>query len=564
MISGEFTADLAVLVGLVLTCSCLVWTCFCLVKHWRKAIDRRSWLYAIAAMLLIEGTQITDLMIQAGVIADDRLFDLPMMLGASWLLYRVLQRARGRPWTVALWRIGFAAQIAYAALDLNGGRLIPQALVAPERLAAWDEWTELLYIGSYIAALVLFEVFVRTRRASVQPHEIGAEARRVFTEGQLLRTKRYPSVAAAYWPGLQAPFLLATCLWLLARVGPIARAASGRSLRAQFADLLALSVGRGFDPKAYYFQELYRQSRCEADCYLTRFETKNGLMYALNRLRVQPYSWSEMHDKLRFAELCEAAGLAAVPVLVSIDGGAVRMRVRPVALDRDLWSKPRTGRGAAGAALYERIAPLVYRMDGGEELHLAELVARWSCVERERSFLVQPRLANHPEIADLADASLITVRVVTCLDSDAEPQVTHGLLRILGKLEPTWPSRDEWASPIDLETGTLGAMRSDRIERCAETFQEHPIKGTRIVGRVVPNWKAIVALTRAAHSTFAHRTVVGWDVAVTAEGPVLLEGNNSFDVMFPQRVYGEGFGSGPLGPLLLPHLDELARRRGVD
>ena len=44
---------------------------------------------------------------------------------------------------------------------------------------------------------------------------------------------------------------------------------------------------------------------------------------------------------------------------------------------------------------------------------------------------------------------------------------------------------------------------------------------------------------------------------------MLLEGNTNLDVMFPQRAYGEGFGRGPLGPLLHLHLVDLARIQGI-
>jgi hypothetical protein len=86
--------------------------------------------------------------------------------------------------------------------------------------------------------------------------------------------------------------------------------------------------------------------------------------------------------------------------------------------------------------------------------------------------------------------------------------------------------------------------------------------GAAVAGRVVPLWPAIDALARAAHRVFADRLLVGWDIALTPEGPVLLEGNSYPDTEFLQRVHDQPIGASPLGPLLAYHLDQLAQLRG--
>jgi hypothetical protein len=167
-------------------------------------------------------------------------------------------------------------------------------------------------------------------------------------------------------------------------------------------------------------------------------------------------------------------------------------------------------------------------------------------------------------VADLADRSLVTFRILTCLDANGRPTVTHGVLRILSKFEPGWPGDDEYGAPIDLASGRLGPLSSDRILRCTLRWPRHPVLGHTVEGRRLSTWPGLQALALAAHAAFAHRTLVGWDLASTPEGPVVLEGNNSLDVMFPQRVYRQGFGRGPLGPLLQHHLAALARAHDVD
>jgi len=554
----QFDADFAVGVG-------LVWTLCQAFLHRDAAALRRRWLVAAGAMLLLAGIQATDWLVEVGALGDDWFVDLPLWLAVSVVLRRVLRDASARGWAMHAWRLGLCFQVVFVACDFSDGLFAGGWLASPHLVASITEWAELLAIEAYVVALVLLEIAPGAARIRGAALAVGAEARRVFEAARLFRKASYPPVRWAHYPWARQVLIVAACLWLLATVGPLARRASGRSLRAQLADLLVLGLRDDFDPASYYFQDLhFRGGRAEAVHYLTRYETKNGLLHALNDMRLRPHGSSELNDKLLFADCCRYAGVPTPPVLLACAEGDVRWQASRGALDRDLCCKPQKGRGARGVAVFRRIGHERYRAADGEELDLDSLVERLRERGRTTPLIVQPGLANHAELADLAQRSLVTLRVVTCLDAAGRPVVTHGVLRILSKLEPDWSGDDEYGASIDLVTGALGPLRSDRIASCVMRWTHHPVTGQAIEGRRLAVWPQVRALAVTAHEAFAHRTLVGWDIASTPDGPVVLEGNNSLDVMFPQRVYRQGIGRGPLGPLLQHHLAALARARGVD
>ena len=552
----QFNSDVALLIG-------LGWTVLQIVIHRHDAVECRRWWIAASAMGLLGLIQATDWLVDAGLLADDWILDLPLWAAVGALMWVALRRHQQRPWVLHLWQAAVAMQVVFVVCDFCDGRTVGWLPFTSVEIGSMAEWSELLAIECHVAALALSALGFAPAGLQRGASGLGVEARHLYQVGHLFNHASYPPVRWAFYPVLHEALMVAACMTLLVKAGPRVRRLSGRSLHAQFGEMLSLALEHDIDPLTYYLQELYRPGGLdEADFYLTRLETKNGLLSAINTLRAQPPGPSEMRDKALFAQRCERAGLAAVRTWFTCDAEGVHWQVDRQYLQGDLFCKPKAGRGARGVLVFHSIGHERYRAPDGQELDLDALVDRLERIGRRVPMIVQPQLRNHPEIADLADRSLIAIRVLTCLDERGEPVVTHGLLRILSKLEPSWDCGDEFASPIELHTGRLGPLVSDRVAEI-ERHSHHPVTRQRVEGRVLAQWPAISALAVEAHRAFSHRVLVGWDIASTVDGAVLLEGNTNLDVMFPQRAYRQGFGRSPLGPLLHRHLSDLARIRGV-
>lgn len=372
---------------------------------------------------------------------------------------------------------------------------------------------------------------------------------------------RYPPLVAVHLPLLREISLMLLALWFWTRAGAAVRRDSGRSLPAQLVDLLWLGLRERIDPISYYLYGLYLpQRRADAAEYLTRYHTKNGVLQALNHLRRAPYPQrTELTDKLRFAGWCERLGVRSPPVLMATDPDQAIEAIEAASLDTDLFVKLRYGKGARNTRLYRRVAPLRYRAPDGTTLSLEQLRETLRVPGRKRALIVQQRLLNHPALADLAGESLLVVRVMTCLDAHGQPQITDAMLRVLAKLEPGWQRRkdDEWVAAVDVGTGELGRLTGDMPETCTVWHDTHPVTGAAVRGRMLPHWPAVCALALAAHRGFCDRVVVGWDIAITPDGPQIVEGNPNPDVLLIQRVHGAPIGRRPLGALLHGYFDRL-------
>ena len=142
-------------------------------------------------------------------------------------------------------------------------------------------------------------------------------------------------------------------------------------------------------------------------------------------------------------------------------------------------------------------------------------------------------VTNVIQQADYADRifprSANTLRIITMQDPDDDlrpfiPVATHRFG--VNTSAPT----DNWArggvnALIDLATGRLSqALSNPKFD--PRTHATHPDTGERIEGVVIPNWPLARQTILDLAGTFGFLTFVGWDVIVTNDGVVVIEGNN--------------------------------------
>ena len=91
---------------------------------------------------------------------------------------------------------------------------------------------------------------------------------------------------------------------------------------------------------------------------------------------------------------------------------------------------------------------------------------------------------------------------------------------------------------VDLRTGALGPGR--RKQDPAIAHHVLPGREWRFVGYRVPYWAEARALALQAAAAFPWARVIGWDVAVSDAGPVLIEGNHNWSAELSQVPASRG------------------------
>jgi hypothetical protein len=354
------------------------------------------------------------------------------------------------------------------------------------------------------------------------------------------------------------PFLLAVRIaQVTRRNGAMVKARTGKGILRQVTEQVALAARFGFRPQAYYVMEFFLPERYrDAGDYIHRYVVKDSLYRQLKADRF----FSPLTGKEGFAAYCLEHGLPVAATEMSLSGGRIDGGATSLP-PADLFIKRTRGRGGARAELWE-YRNGHYETRDGERLDQDALLARLIHLSSKEPYLAQRRLINHPDIADLSPGALATVRLITVMNENGAFEAVRAVFRMGQRADSIVDNFHAGgiAAAVDLVTGTLGRATDFGLAPSIGWLDNHPTTGARISGRTLPHWAEVVALGQRAHAAFADRIIVGWDIALSDRGLLLVEGNAAPDVDNIQRPHAGPLGPTRYGALLAWHLLEKADR----
>lgn len=155
-------------------------------------------------------------------------------------------------------------------------------------------------------------------------------------------------------------------------------------------------------------------------------------------------------------------------------------------------------------------------------------------------YLIEEKIIQDPAMNVLSSASLNSVRIATLLTSEGKVRLDFAMLRV-GKEGSLTDNLHQggYVVNIDLSDGSLDRKTFGYRGKEGPWVEEKEVRVNGLFrnGRV-PHWEDMVALAKQAAALSPELRTVGWDIALSRDGPVLMEGNDNWDMVIAQVLAG--------------------------
>ncbi|RJQ47985.1 MAG: hypothetical protein C4538_04525 [Nitrospiraceae bacterium] len=143
-------------------------------------------------------------------------------------------------------------------------------------------------------------------------------------------------------------------------------------------------------------------------------------------------------------------------------------------------------------------------------------------------YIFQETIVQHPLISAIYPHSVNTLRIHTGIFLDGNIDLISITMKFGsdGKYVEAGGLGTILIS-VDKDTGRLGPQAWKNFEWGGDKYIRHPDTGFEFSGFIVPYFEAAKDMAKAAAAFLPYR-LVGWDVAISETGPVLIEGNHNF------------------------------------
>lgn len=244
--------------------------------------------------------------------------------------------------------------------------------------------------------------------------------------------------------------------------------------------------------------EFYNLNKEERKTYITR-GINNQIVHKFNKKE----EWYKFDDKVIFQQLfneyTKRAFLYLDNNLAEFEEFFKRNKVIIV--------KPKDGEGGEG------VEKLVYESN----INISKLYTK---LVSNNQLLVEECIVQHEKMNELYDGSVNTIRMFTFIKDEN----THFLGAVLklgnGGIIDNFAGGGMYTILDD-----TGKIVYKAIDKDDNTFDVHPITKKSIIGFEVPMFQEAVDLVCNAAKVIPEVGYVGWDVAISKDGPLIIEGN---------------------------------------
>jgi hypothetical protein len=321
-------------------------------------------------------------------------------------------------------------------------------------------------------------------------------------------------------------------------------------------------ANRGPGKLAYSEYFYYRLYGTRGPTDLSRYVGK-AAQSRMHRACNNPHWFAVCHDKPLFYTVAQGAGLPIPETVASFDargrhGLGQKLRTRDELLrflddpqNYPVFAKPSDGMYSVGALHMLSADDGRIRLKGGDSATIEDVA---DFIEQLTSdgYLFQRVRSPHPARAASFGNALASVRLLVLWRANGL-EVESAVVKIP---LPSNVADNYWRSgnmlgALDRDTGVIQRVVTG-TEQALREVDTHPETGVPLRGVRLPDWEAAIATCLKGASLFPGIRTQSWDVALSADGPLLLEFNFGGDFNLHQLAHGRGI----LSPALAAHLRE--------
>ena len=152
--------------------------------------------------------------------------------------------------------------------------------------------------------------------------------------------------------------------------------------------------------------------------------------------------------------------------------------------------------------------------------------------------MIQEYIFQHEKLNKFNSSSLNTIRIVTTRHNE-DVHVLSAMLRIgVGGCVVDNLSSGGIGVGINSQTGKLKKYGCYYSKFNKKARLKHPVSKIKYEGYQLPCWQEVLKLVKDAHEIFYKLPTIGWDVAITRNGPIIIELNVEYSGVGLQAADG--------------------------
>lgn len=248
----------------------------------------------------------------------------------------------------------------------------------------------------------------------------------------------------------------------------------------------------------------------------------------------QPISATLLKDKWITARYLQTCGVATtMPVLYKTSFVSAEEGIRKIlnSGEKRFFAKRVDGTLGAGA--------FPFSVQGDKFIVEDQEITGEELMERLDRFIVEPYIDQHDAITNLYPNGVSSARIVSICENGNIEIILATFLVGAGGLQMSNFHQGGLRIPIDIKTGEL-EEKGLRVKVGRGWYTEHPDTGVAFKGFVLPYWDEVIKLIMLCHQSLPSIHSVGWDIAFSKTGPLLIEGNHRWVPHSFQYTYGAG------------------------